>query len=109
MESLRTWEFDHNSKGKNPVDSTSVNLVEGDESKNSNKSKNKRKFKGGNEKSSNKKPKRVCWKCGNPRHFKKDCRVRKVNKGVGLSGSKEAGPSGSKDIGKQQGQNYDLV
>ena len=59
-ESLRTWEFDHNPKGNNPVDSTSVNLVEGDESKNSNKSKNKRKFKGENEKSSNKKPKQVC-------------------------------------------------
>nr|KAJ0226961.1 hypothetical protein LSAT_V11C100031640 [Lactuca sativa] len=48
------------------------------------------------DKSSNKKAKLVCWNCNKPGHFKKYCRLRKVNKdGVG--------PSGSKDPEKQQG------
>ena len=99
-ESLRTQELDNNPKGKNHIGSSSLNMVEGEGSKNPNKSNNKRKFNGGDKKSSNKKSKVVCWNCNKPGHFKKDCRVRKVNK--------EAGPSGSKDPEKQQGLNSDL-
>ena len=95
-ESLRTQELDNNPKGKNQIGSSSVNMVEGEGSKNPNKSNNKRKFKGKDDKS-NKKSKMVCWKCNKPGHFKKDCRVRK--------GNKDAGPSGSKDPEKQQGLN----
>nr|KAJ0211099.1 hypothetical protein LSAT_V11C400217220 [Lactuca sativa] len=70
-------------------------MVEGESSKNPKKSNGKRKFKGKDDKSSNKKAKLVCWNCNKPGHFKKDCRLRKVNKdGVG--------PSGSKDPEKQQ-------
>ena len=58
----------------------------------------KRKFKGKDDKYSNKKAKLVCWNCNKPSHFKKDCHLRKVNKDG-------AGPSGSKDPEKQQGQN----
>ncbi|KAJ9535587.1 hypothetical protein OSB04_un001276 [Centaurea solstitialis] len=108
-ESLRTWDFDNNPKGKNGVGSSSVNMVENDGTKNTNQFKNKRKYKGVDDKSSNKKPKMVCWKCGKSGHFKKDCRVRKVNKEAGPSGTKDVGPSGSKDPGKQQGQNFNLV
>nr|KAJ0204833.1 hypothetical protein LSAT_V11C500257930 [Lactuca sativa] len=62
----------------------------------------KRMFKGNDDKSSNKKAKVVCWNCNKPGHFKKDCHFRKVNKdGVG--------PSGSKDLGKQQGILVNLV
>lgn len=98
-EALKNQELDNNPKGKNQVGS-SVNMVEGESSKNSNKFKNnKRKTKGCNDKSGHfKKPKLECWKCGKPGHLKKDCRVRKVNKDG-------AGPSGSKDPEKQQGQN----
>ncbi|KAE8661133.1 hypothetical protein F3Y22_tig00116939pilonHSYRG00341 [Hibiscus syriacus] len=100
-ESLKTQELDNNPEGKNQIGSSSVNMVEADGSKNSSKSKNKRKYTGGDDKSSNKKSKMVCWKCGKPGHFNKDCRVPKVNK--------DAGPSGSKDPGKQQAQNSDLI
>ncbi|KAL8095795.1 hypothetical protein AgCh_036967 [Apium graveolens] len=55
----------------------------------------KRKFKENNNTCSNKKPKLACWKCSKPGHFKKDCRVGK--------GKHNAGPSGSKDLEKQQG------
>nr|KAJ0201796.1 hypothetical protein LSAT_V11C600311740 [Lactuca sativa] len=59
----------------------------------------KRKFKGKNDKSCNKKAKLVCWNCNKLGHLKKDCCLRKVNKdGVG--------PSGSKDLEKQQGHIY---
>nr|KAJ0217863.1 hypothetical protein LSAT_V11C300117180 [Lactuca sativa] len=64
-ESIRTQELDNNPKGKNQDD-----------------------------KFSNKKAKLVCWNCNKPGHFKKDCRLRKVNKDG-------AGPSGSKDPEKQ--------
>nr|KAJ0226448.1 hypothetical protein LSAT_V11C100026870 [Lactuca sativa] len=96
-ESLRTQELDNNPKGKNQVGSSSVNMVDGEGSKNQKKSNGKRKFKGKDDKSSNKKAKVVCWNCNKPGHFKKDCRLRKVNKDG-------AGPSGSKDLEKQQGQ-----
>nr|KAJ0219071.1 hypothetical protein LSAT_V11C300118320 [Lactuca sativa] len=96
-ESLRTQELDNNPKGKNQVGSSSVNMVDGEGSKNQKKSNGKRKFKGKDDKSSNKKAKVVCWNCNKPGHFKKDCRLRKVNKDG-------AGPSGSKDPEKQQGQ-----
>nr|KAJ0201762.1 hypothetical protein LSAT_V11C600301900 [Lactuca sativa] len=96
-ESLRNQELDNNPKGKNQVGSSSVNMVEGEISKNPKKSNGKRKFKGKDDKSSNKNAKLVCWNCNKPGHFKKDCRLRKVNKdGVR--------PSGSKDPEKQQGQ-----
>nr|KAJ0200496.1 hypothetical protein LSAT_V11C600308410 [Lactuca sativa] len=95
-ESLRTQELDNNPKGKNQVGSSSVKMVDGEGSKNQKKSNGKRKFKGKDEKSSNKKAKVVCWNCNKPGHFKKDCRLRKVNKDG-------AGPSGSKDPEKQQG------
>nr|KAJ0205724.1 hypothetical protein LSAT_V11C500243750 [Lactuca sativa] len=96
-ESIRTQELDNNPKGKNQVGSSSVNMVEGESSKNPKKSNGKRKFKGKDDKSSNKKAKLVCWNCNKPGHFKKDFRLCKVNKdGVG--------PSGSKDPEKQQGQ-----
>nr|KAJ0200300.1 hypothetical protein LSAT_V11C600326060 [Lactuca sativa] len=96
-ESLRTQELDNNPKGKNQVGSSSVNMVEGESSKNPKKSNGKGKFKGKDDKSSNKKAKLVCWNCNKPGHFTKDFRLRKVNKdGVG--------PSGSKDPEKQQGQ-----
>ncbi|XP_052627832.1 homogentisate phytyltransferase 1, chloroplastic [Lactuca sativa] len=72
-------------------------MVEGESSKNPKKSNGKRKFKGKDHKSSKKKDKLVCWNCNKPGHFKKDCRLRKVNKDG-------AGPSGSKDPEKQQGQ-----
>nr|KAJ0216032.1 hypothetical protein LSAT_V11C300140150 [Lactuca sativa] len=88
-ESLRTQELDNNPKGKNQVGSSSVNMVDGEGSKNQKKSNGKRKFKGKDDKSSNKKAKVVCWNCNKPGHFKKDCRLRKVNKdGAGPSGSK---------------------
>nr|KAJ0214613.1 hypothetical protein LSAT_V11C400207050 [Lactuca sativa] len=96
-ESIRTQELDNNPKGKNQVGSSSVNMVEGETSKNPKKSNGKKKFKGKDDKSSNKKAKLVCLNCNKPSHFKKDYRLRKVNKdGVG--------PSGSKDPKKQQGQ-----
>lgn len=89
-ESLRTQELDNNPKGKNQVGSSSVNMVEGENSKNTKKSNGKRKFKGNDDKSSIKKEKVVCWNCNKPGHFKKDCHLRKVNKdGVGPSGSKD--------------------
>nr|KAJ0208664.1 hypothetical protein LSAT_V11C400206440 [Lactuca sativa] len=72
-------------------------MVEGESSKNPKKSNGKRKFKGKDEKSSNKKAKLVCCNCNKPGHFKKYCHLRKVNKDG-------AGPSGSKDPEKQQGQ-----
>ena len=72
-------------------------MVEGESSKNPKKSNGKRKFKGKDDKSSNKKAKLVCWNCNKPGHFKKDFCVRKVNKDG-------AGPSGSRDLGKEQGQ-----
>nr|KAJ0211081.1 hypothetical protein LSAT_V11C400206240 [Lactuca sativa] len=94
-DSLRTQELDNNPKGKNQVGSSSVNMVEGESSKNPKKSNGKKKFIEKDGKSSNKKAKLVCWNCNKPGHFKKDCRLRKVNKdGVG--------PSGSKDLEKQQ-------
>nr|KAJ0187373.1 hypothetical protein LSAT_V11C900477740 [Lactuca sativa] len=96
-ESIRTQELDNNPKGKNQVGSSSVNMVEGESSKNPKKSNAKRNFKGKDDKSSNKKAKLVCWNCNKPGHFKKDCHLRKVNKDG-------AGPSGSKDPKKQQCQ-----
>nr|KAJ0206517.1 hypothetical protein LSAT_V11C500250200 [Lactuca sativa] len=96
-ESIRTQELDNNPKGKNQVGSSSVNMVEGESLKNPKKSNRKRKFKGKDDKSSNKKAKLVCWNWNKPGHFKKDCCLRKVNKDG-------AGPSGSKDPEKQQGQ-----
>nr|KAJ0219327.1 hypothetical protein LSAT_V11C300123560 [Lactuca sativa] len=95
-ESIRTQEIDNNPKGKNQVGSSSVNMVEGESSKNPKKSNGKRKFKGEDDKFSNKKAKLVCWNCNKLGHFKKDFRLRKVNKDG-------AGPSGSKDPEKQQG------
>nr|KAJ0198518.1 hypothetical protein LSAT_V11C700344870 [Lactuca sativa] len=68
-ESIRTQELDNNPKGKNQD--------------------------GKDDKSSKKKFKLVCWNCNKPGHFKKDCRLRKVNKDG-------AGPSESKDPEKQQ-------
>nr|KAJ0225330.1 hypothetical protein LSAT_V11C100025160 [Lactuca sativa] len=94
-ESLRTQELDNNPKGKNQVGSSSMNMVDGEGSKNQKKSNGKRKFKGKDDKSSNNKAKVVCWNYNKPGHFKKDCRLRKVNKDG-------AGPSGSKDPEKQQ-------
>nr|KAJ0218783.1 hypothetical protein LSAT_V11C300120880 [Lactuca sativa] len=94
-ESIRTQELDNNPKGKNQVGSSSVNMVEGESSNNPKKSNGKRKFKGKDDKSSNKMDKLVCWNCSKSGHFKKDCHLCKVNKdGVG--------PSGSKDLEKQQ-------
>nr|KAJ0209753.1 hypothetical protein LSAT_V11C400185330 [Lactuca sativa] len=94
-ESLRTQELDNNPKGKNQVGSSSVNMVDGEGSMNQKKSNGKSKFKGKDDKSSNKKAKVVCWNCNKSGHFKKDCRLRKVNKDG-------AGTSGSKDPEKQQ-------
>ncbi|GJV15188.1 zinc finger, CCHC-type containing protein [Tanacetum coccineum] len=54
-EGLRNQELDNNPKGKNQIGSFSVNTVEGDEAKNSNNNKNKRKFKSGDDKFANKK------------------------------------------------------
>nr|KAJ0204847.1 hypothetical protein LSAT_V11C500242580 [Lactuca sativa] len=65
-ESLRTQELDKNPKGKNQVGSSSVNMVDGEGSKNQKKSNGKRKFKGKDNKSSNKKAKVVCWNCNKP-------------------------------------------
>nr|KAJ0207161.1 hypothetical protein LSAT_V11C500238120 [Lactuca sativa] len=101
-ESIRTQELDNNPKGKNQVGSSSVNMVEGESSKNPKKYNGKRKFKGKDDKSSNKKAKLVCWNCNKPGHFKKDCHLRKVNKDG-------AGPSGSKDPEKQQGIHKNLM
>ena len=95
-ESIRTQELDNNPKGKNQVGSSSVNMVEGESSKNPKKSNGKRKFKGKDDKSSNKKAKVVGWNCNKTGHFKKDCCFRKLNKDG-------ARPSGSKDQEKQQG------
>nr|KAJ0201746.1 hypothetical protein LSAT_V11C600333100 [Lactuca sativa] len=76
-ESIRTQEVDNNPKGKNQVSSSSVNMVEGESSKNSKKSNGKRKFKGKNDKSSNKKAKlddKVAWwfDSGATSHVRKD-------------------------------------
>nr|KAJ0207190.1 hypothetical protein LSAT_V11C500269530 [Lactuca sativa] len=63
-ESLRTQELDNNPKVKNQVRSSSVNMVDGEGSKNQKKSNGKRKFKGKDDKSSNKKAKvddNVAW------------------------------------------------
>ncbi|KAJ9560663.1 hypothetical protein OSB04_005823 [Centaurea solstitialis] len=75
----------------------SVNMVEEGES--SKAGKGKRKFHGNNNKGSNKKPKVTYWKCAKPGHYKKDCRSGKG----GVKRKNEAGPSGSKDPGKQSG------
>ncbi|KAJ9566098.1 hypothetical protein OSB04_002064 [Centaurea solstitialis] len=83
--------------GTKTMTGSSVNMVEEGES--SKAGKGKRKFHGSNNKGSNKKPKVTCWKCGKPGHFKKDCRSGKG----GGKGKNEAGPSGSKDPGKQSG------
>ncbi|KAI3516107.1 hypothetical protein L1887_15017 [Cichorium endivia] len=79
-ESLKTEELDNNPKGMNQVGSSSVNMVEGEGSKNSNKFKGKMKFKGKDDKYSNKKAKLVCWGCKKLGHLNKDCHLRKVNK-----------------------------
>lgn len=71
-----------------------MNMVEGEGSKNTKMSNGKGKFKGKDAKSSNNKVKLVCVNCTKSGHFKKDCRLRKVNKDVS--------PSGSKDLEKQQ-------
>nr|GEV20582.1 zinc finger, CCHC-type [Tanacetum cinerariifolium] len=76
-------EFKH---GKNQIGSSSVNMVEGDEAKNSNNNKNKRKFKSGNDKFANKKGTVTCWKCEKTGHMKKNCRSRKGNDGAGSNG-----------------------
>nr|KAJ0197979.1 hypothetical protein LSAT_V11C700346810 [Lactuca sativa] len=63
-ESIRTQELDNNPKGKNQVGSSSVNMVEGESSKNPKKSNGKMKFKRKDDKSSNKKAKlddKVAW------------------------------------------------
>ncbi|KAD2393511.1 hypothetical protein E3N88_40488 [Mikania micrantha] len=97
-ESLRGFEKTWVNDDKKPVGPSSVNLVEeGGSSKNNQKHKGRRKFQGKDNKGLNKKQIITCWKCGKVGHFKKDCRVGKHNK--------EAGPSGSKDPNKQQGQN----
>ncbi|KAD5962028.1 hypothetical protein E3N88_13501 [Mikania micrantha] len=97
-ESLRGFEKTWVNDDKKPVGPSSVNLVEEvGSSKNNHKLKGKRKFQVKDNKGSNKKQIITCWKCGKVGHFKKDCRVGKHNK--------EAGPSGSKDPNKQQGQN----
>ncbi|KAJ9550828.1 hypothetical protein OSB04_014873 [Centaurea solstitialis] len=77
--------------GPKTVTGSSVNMVE--EGKSSKAGKGKRKFHGSNFKGPNKKPKVTCWKCGKPGHFKRIAGLEKV----------EAGPSGSKDPGKQSG------
>nr|GFB46346.1 zinc finger, CCHC-type [Tanacetum cinerariifolium] len=62
-EGLRNQELDNNPKGKNQIESSSVNMVEGDGAKNSKNyknNKNKRKFNGGGDKSANKKSTLVC-------------------------------------------------
>ncbi|KAL8101580.1 hypothetical protein AgCh_033468 [Apium graveolens] len=104
-EALRTQEIENNPKGKNQVGDSSVNMVEdGGPSKKSKDGKgDKQKFKE-NYNSSNKKPKMACWKCGKPGHFKKDYRV-----GKGKLEKQNAGPSGSKDPGKQQGNKKYVV
>nr|GEW26019.1 zinc finger, CCHC-type [Tanacetum cinerariifolium] len=82
-----SWkEFKH---GKNQIRSSSDNMVEGDEAKNFNNNKNKRKFKSGDDKFANKKGTMTCWKCKKTIHMKKDCLSRKGNDGVGSNGSKD--------------------
>ncbi|KAJ9565193.1 hypothetical protein OSB04_001159 [Centaurea solstitialis] len=83
--------------GPKTVTGSSVNMVEEGES--SKAGKGKRKFHGSNFKGPNNKPKVTCWKCGKPGHFKRDCRSGKCGGKV----KNEAGPSGSKDPGKQSG------
>ncbi|KAJ9566188.1 hypothetical protein OSB04_002154 [Centaurea solstitialis] len=83
--------------GTKTMTGSSVNMMEEGES--SKAGKGKRKFHGSNNKGPNKKPKVTCWKCGKPGHFKKDCRSGKGGGKV----KNEAGPSGSKDPGKQSG------
>ncbi|GJV60557.1 zinc finger, CCHC-type containing protein [Tanacetum coccineum] len=100
-EGLINQELDNNPKEKNQIGSSSVNMVEGDGSKNSNNNKNKRKFKSGDDKFANKKATVTCWKCKKTIHMKKDCRSRKGNDG--------AGSNGSKDPEKQQGYNSDFM
>nr|GEV74698.1 zinc finger, CCHC-type [Tanacetum cinerariifolium] len=98
---LRNQKLDNNSKGKNQIGSSSVNMVEGDGAKNSNNNKNKRKFKSGDDKFANKNGTVTCWKCKKTSHMKKDCRSRKGNDG--------AGSNGYKDPEKQQGYNSDFM
>lgn len=66
-----------------------MNMVEGDGSKNYNKSKGKRKYKLKDDKSSNKRSKLVCWNCNKPSDFNEDCRLHKVNTDVRPNGSKD--------------------
>ncbi|XP_076943751.1 uncharacterized protein LOC143614112 [Bidens hawaiensis] len=103
-ESLRTFEtVDVNDVKKQA--GQSVNMVEDvGTSKGKNKYKGKHKFQGNNNTGPNKKAKEGCSKCGKPGHFKRGCRVGKVNNN-GLKNKYDVGPSGSKDQGKQQGQN----
>ncbi|XP_071726728.1 uncharacterized protein [Rutidosis leptorrhynchoides] len=70
-EALNSQELDNNPKGKNQVGNSSVNMVEGESSKNFNKfNNNKRKNKGGDDKSGRfKKSKLECWKCDKPGHI----------------------------------------
>lgn len=96
-ESLRAQEIDK-VNDKNVAGSSSVNMVEesGTVKQNYNAKGNKRKFQGNKNKGPNKQTKLSCWKCGKPGHLKRDCRVFK--------GKNKAGPSGSNDPEKQQGQ-----
>ncbi|GKD31134.1 zinc finger, CCHC-type containing protein [Tanacetum coccineum] len=69
-------------KGKEIVDSSSVNMIEYGKNKNNNKNNKEKKRKNdGNNDRSNKKSKLTCWKCSKTGHFKKDCRRKKNNGG----------------------------
>ncbi|KAL9236243.1 hypothetical protein vseg_010939 [Gypsophila vaccaria] len=72
-------------KGKENMESPSVNMMEVGE-----------RFKSTKGKGINKKPKGACWICGKTGHFKNDCRLRKTKKGTKKSrsgqGSKDQGP-----------------
>nr|GEV05493.1 zinc finger, CCHC-type [Tanacetum cinerariifolium] len=101
LESKYTAE-DASATKKNQIGSSSMNMVERDEAKNSNNNKNKRKFKSGDDKFANKKGTITCWKCKKIGHMKKDYRSNKGNDG--------ASSNGSKDPKKQQEPNdYVLV
>ncbi|KAL0329430.1 UNVERIFIED_CONTAM: Retrovirus-related Pol polyprotein from transposon TNT 1-94 [Sesamum radiatum] len=99
-ESLRAQENDK-PKGKDVVDSSSMNMVEDHRATKTNDKKGKRKVHDNKHDGSNKKSKLTCWKCGKSGHLKRDCCVGKgrnyfknTNRASGLGeGSKDHNPN----------------
>ncbi|KAK9671550.1 hypothetical protein RND81_12G038300 [Saponaria officinalis] len=81
-------------KGKETMESPSINMM--DVGKSSKSAKGKKRPFHNTDNNSNKKPKGACWICGKTGHFKNDYRMKKTNKGTKRNpigqGSKDQGP-----------------